>query len=62
MKKIYISIIALALISTTGCKKFLEQAPDQRTQVNTVEKVAELLTSAYPEGNYIAFTETSTLR
>ncbi|MFW0715712.1 RagB/SusD family nutrient uptake outer membrane protein [Pedobacter sp. N23S346] len=59
MKRIYISIIALALISTTGCKKFLEQAPDQRTQINTVEKVSELLTSAYPEGNYIAFTETS---
>ncbi|MDQ0969485.1 hypothetical protein QFZ20_004888 [Flavobacterium sp. W4I14] len=40
-------------------RKFLEQAPDQRTQLNSVDKVAELLTSAYPEGNYIAFTETS---
>lgn len=59
MKKLYISIVALALISTSGCKKFLEQAPDQRTQLNSVDKVAELLTSAYPEGNYIAFTETS---
>ncbi|MBC6109071.1 RagB/SusD family nutrient uptake outer membrane protein [Pedobacter fastidiosus] len=59
MKKIYISIFALALISASGCKKFLEQAPDQRTQVNTVEKVAELLTSAYPEANYIPFTESS---
>jgi starch-binding outer membrane protein, SusD/RagB family len=59
MKKLYISIFALALISTSGCKKFLEKAPDQRTQLNTVEKVAELLTSAYPEANYIPFTETS---
>lgn len=59
MKKLYISIIALALVSTGGCKKFLEQPPDQRTQVNSVDKVAELLTSAYPEANYIAFMESS---
>ena len=59
MKKIYVSIIALALISISGCKKFLEQPPDQRTEVNTVEKVAELLTSAYPEANYIPFTESA---
>jgi len=59
MKKLYISIFALTLISTSGCKKLLEQAPDQRTQLNSVDKVAELLTSAYPEGNYIAFTETA---
>ncbi|WP_029286932.1 RagB/SusD family nutrient uptake outer membrane protein [Pedobacter sp. R20-19] len=59
MKKIFISIVALSLLSNLGCKKFLEQSPDQRTQLNSVDKVAELLTSAYPEGNYIAFTETS---
>jgi len=59
MKKLYISIFALALVSTGGCKKFLEQPPDQRTEVNSVTKVAELLTSAYPEGNYIPFMEAS---
>ena len=59
MKKLYISIIALTLVSTGGCKKFLEQPPDQRTEVNSVTKVAELLTSAYPESNYIPFMESS---
>ena len=57
MKKIYISIAALALFTTGGCKKYLEHAPDQRTEVNTVDKVSQLLTSAYPQANYIAFTE-----
>lgn len=59
MKKLYISIFVLALFTTLGCKKYLEQAPDQRTVVNSVEKVAQLLTSAYPEANYIAFTESA---
>jgi len=59
MKKLYISIIALALTATGGCKKFLEQPPDQRTQINTVDKVAELLTSAYAEANYIPFMESA---
>src|SRR5690606_24785034 len=60
MKELYISIItALVIFSGSGCKKYLEQAPDQRTQVNSVQKVAELLTSAYPESNYIAFTESA---
>lgn len=57
MKKIYIPFLALALVSTGGCKKFLEHSPDQRTQINSVDKVAQLLTSAYSESNYIAFTE-----
>ena len=57
MKKIYIPFLALALVSAGGCKKFLEHSPDQRTQINSVDKVAQLLTSAYPEANYIAFAE-----
>lgn len=59
MKRLYILILFLALVLTAGCKKYLEQAPDQRTQVNTVEKVGELLTSAYAEANYIPFTESA---
>lgn len=59
MKKKYITIVALYILSSMGCKKFLEQTPDQRTKLNSVDKVAELLTSAYPEANYIAFTESS---
>jgi len=59
MKKLYISVLALALVTTSSCKKFLEQAPDQRTQINSVDKVAQLLASAYPQANYIPFLEAS---
>jgi hypothetical protein len=58
--KIYIYITLTALgISASGCKKFLEHTPDLRTQLNSTEKVAQLLTSAYPKGTYLDFTELS---
>ncbi|RBL91946.1 RagB/SusD family nutrient uptake outer membrane protein [Chitinophaga flava] len=57
MKKRYLYIAAVALLSTTGCKKYLEQAPDQRAVLNTPEKVAELLVTAYPAANYFTFAE-----
>lgn len=56
MKKITYYILAVALVSA-GCKKYLETAPDQRTQLNTVEKVAELVATAYPQADYATFTE-----
>ncbi len=55
-----IKIVLTVLIMTTGltsCKKYLEQLPDQRTELNSPEKVAELLVTAYPQANYIPFTE-----
>ncbi len=57
MKKITYYILATALLLAAGCKKYLETAPDQRTQLNTVEKVGELLGTAYPQGDYATFTE-----
>jgi len=57
MKKITYYILAAAMIMPAGCKKYLETAPDQRTQLNTVEKVAELLATAYPQADYATFTE-----
>lgn len=45
------------LFALTGCEKFLEKAPDMRTQLNSVQKVEQLLISAYPKADYIAFTE-----
>jgi len=59
MKRTYITILSSAalLLAAPSCKKYLEQAPDQRTQLNTVEKVAELLVTAYPQADYATFTE-----
>jgi len=41
----------------TSCKKYLEQPPDQRTELTNEAKISELLVSAYPSGNHICFTE-----
>lgn len=58
MKKLlsYISFYTL-LISTAGCKKFLEKNPDNRASLNTPEQVSQLLGTAYPQANYMAFCE-----
>jgi len=40
-----------------GCNSFLDTVPDDRTVIDTPEKVKELLVSAYPEGQYMMFTE-----
>lgn len=57
MKKYIIySFITLAAFSS-GCKKYLEVSPDQRTKLNTPEKVSELLVTAYPGGSYVMVAE-----
>ena len=58
MKKIYIILPAvIAILSFSGCKKFLETAPDQRTKLTTPEKVGEVLVTAYTQADYITFAE-----
>ena len=47
----------LLLVSLAGCKKFLEQSPDNRAVLNSPEKVSQLLGTAYPQANYMAFSE-----
>lgn len=49
MKKINISILALGIIPIiTSCDSYLDTLPDDRAEVNSVEKVQSLLTTAYP--------------
>ncbi len=58
MKLRKISIFLLSATLLGACKKsFLEQAPDNRTEINNVEKVAQLVSTAYPAYDYYAFTE-----
>lgn len=57
MKKAFTYILFFALLAGSGCEKYLEQPVDQRTQLDTVEKVSELLVSAYPKADYATFTE-----
>jgi len=57
MKNIILYMLICIAVLGTGCKKYLEQAPDQRTTLNSPEKVSRLLVTAYPRGNYVLLTE-----
>jgi hypothetical protein len=51
MKKIFIYTLVL-LVSLTSCNKFLDTTPDNRTEIDSPTKVAQLIASAYPQSNY----------
>jgi starch-binding outer membrane protein, SusD/RagB family len=53
--KILLGVVGLCLLSS--CNKFLDESPDMRTELNSPEKVGELLATAYPQASYIPFTE-----
>jgi len=57
MKKITLYTLLCCAVTLSGCEDYLAQPVDQRTQLNTVEKVSELLTTAYPQADYATFTE-----
>ena len=57
MKKLSLYGFICSLVLSAGCKEYLEQPVDQRTQLNTIEKVSELLATAYPQADYVTFTE-----
>lgn len=47
------------VLFTTSCTDFLSTSPDNRTQLNTSEKISQLLVSAYPTANYSTIAELS---
>lgn len=47
------------LFLSLGCKKFLDENPDRRTEINSINKLSQLLVSAYPDRNYFTFAETA---
>lgn len=57
MKKSLYYIALISFIALGGCKKYLDKEPDNRTSIKTPEQIAQLLTTAYPQGNYILFCE-----
>lgn len=48
--------LSLGLI-LASCNKFLDQAPDDRTQLNEVETIKELITSGYPTYSHVPLFE-----
>lgn len=61
MKNIKITLSLLLMISLSSCDEFLSETPDNRTEINTADKISELLVNAYPNGGtYMDFAETMT--
>jgi hypothetical protein len=56
MKKIYIAF-AVSVLALSSCDHYLDKLPDNRTEINTVEKVGKLLVSAYPDRCYARMAE-----
>jgi tetratricopeptide (TPR) repeat protein len=57
MNKITLYTFLCGTLAFASCEKYLEQPVDMRTQLNTVDKVSELLATAYPQADYATFTE-----
>jgi len=49
----------LLVLSASSCNDFLSTSPDNRTQLNNADKIAQLLVSAYPTANYATIAELS---
>lgn len=58
MKKKNIYILSLAVLVFAGCNDFLDKNPDDRTDINDVEKVQALLVNAYPQRTFAGMIET----
>jgi len=57
VKQLVVLAGACLALGLAGCKKYLETPPDNRTSLDTPDKVAQLLGTAYPQANYMAFAE-----
>jgi tetratricopeptide (TPR) repeat protein len=55
MKKIYLSAIALLVLGATSCNNFLDEMPDNRTELDNEDKIAKALVSAYPDATFSSF-------
>ena len=52
---------ALAVVSLASCNDYLDKLPDDRAELNTIEKVKSLLVYAYPAGSTMLILEVSSV-
>lgn len=57
MKTKYIFAASLMLLGLVSCDKFLDTLPDNRTELDSAEKIRSLLVTAYPMTDYLGFNE-----
>jgi len=53
----YTTVLALSGLMLASCNDFLDEMPDNRTELDTEEKIENLLVSAYPVHDPIVFAE-----
>jgi hypothetical protein len=59
MRKIKITLTLLVLLGlSSSCDDFLSEIPDNRTQLDTPDKISEILVNAYPTASYMEVAET----
>lgn len=58
-KILYNIAFVIILCIFCSCQDFLDELPDNRTMLDTPEKIKELMVTAYPESNYWLLTELS---
>jgi hypothetical protein len=58
MKNLKIALSLLILLSIISCDDFLSEKPDNRTEIDTPDKISELLVNAYPQMSYFDIAET----
>ena len=57
MKTFHSILFAATLLAAAGCDSFLDKMPDNRTEIDSQEKIQALLASAYPFTDYMLVTE-----
>ena len=60
MKNIKLIFPLIGLILLTSCEDYLSETPDNRTVIDSEEKIKELLVGAYPTNAYAPFLEPMT--
>lgn len=58
MRKLKITLALLVLIGSSSCDDFLSEKPDNRTEIDTADKISEVLVNAYPQMSYFDIAET----
>lgn len=53
----YIFIFSLSTVFVTSCNKFLDVEPDNRTEIDNIDKISQLAGTAYPGRDYLTFAE-----
>ncbi|MCF8713845.1 RagB/SusD family nutrient uptake outer membrane protein [Joostella atrarenae] len=54
--KIY-TLLLISVFVLSSCNEFLDEVPDNRTEIDSADKIGELLVGAYPEASYFMIAE-----